>query len=91
MVDYEAIAMTELERKQPQEVKRFDTLRAKEKTGIITEDEKTELNFLDMQLKAILERYILHYAGNWMFLSTEQKQELIKYAKKRKEDFWENK
>jgi hypothetical protein len=84
MVDYEAIAMAKLEKHFPQEIETFDKLYAKEKANIITEDETSELNSLDLKLKGLWGQYTLHYRGIWIFLTAEQKRELIATAKERK-------
>lgn len=77
MVDFGKIAMVELERLYPIEIKRFDELYDKEKRGVITKDELRELNALDRMLLREFERLKLHYMINWNFMSEDKKREIL--------------
>lgn len=74
---FSKMAMKKLEEMYPEKVKRFDELYAKEKQGIITEEDMIELDNLDRFLLREFERLRLHYMLNWPFMSQEQKKELL--------------
>ena len=84
-MNFDEIAMGELLREYPEEIKTFDALYVKEKAGSITGEGQIQLHLLDKQLRQEFERYKLHYIGNWAFLKTEQKQALMERIKEKKE------
>lgn len=77
MVDFDQIAMREMEIEYPEDIERLDILQVKEKNGTITNEEWIEVCNIDKKLLREFERRKLFYIGNWPFMTRKQKKAII--------------